>query len=75
MKRKKTAVHLVGVDAFDERTRPVRGAHRRAQNAVDVDVVEGDVTRIDRRALRMIPADQDRLVELALQSQLARRRD
>ena len=73
--RKLLLDHLAGVDAFDEGSGSVGGAYGGAEDAVDVDVVNGDLARLRRGAVRMVPADQDRLVQLAFQSQLARRRD
>ena len=68
-------IYLVRVDTFDESPRPIGGADGGAQDAVDVDVVAGDLSGFGRSGFRMVPADQDRLVQLALQGQLTRRRD
>lgn len=69
------STHPVGIDAFNEGPASVARPDGGPEDAVHVDVVAGDVTGLWRGSLGMIPADDDRLVQLPFQRQLPRRRD
>ena len=67
--------YFARIDAFNERPAAITSPNCGAEDTVDVDVVTGNLSRLWRRSFRMVPTDEDRLVQLPLERQLTWRWD